>query len=644
MINFLPFFSFVLLNLVGRLLGRKYCLIISISSLIISFLISFFFFFLILDGSIISIDLYDWINLGNFNVSFGFVLDSLSIIFCLLITFITSLILIYSVDYLNNDPHHVKFFSYLNFFAFSMLTMVMAKNYLVMFFGWEGVGLASYLLVNFWDTRNLANKSALKAVIFNRIGDVSFFAFLGFMFLGYGSFDFNVIFSLVNELNINLWGFQFNELISLLILIAAMAKSAQLFLHPWLPDAMEGPTPVSALLHSATMVTAGLFLILRSFSIINTAPHICVLISVIGLATSLISSFTGLYQYDIKRIIAFSTCSQLGFILFSIGLGNLKFGLFHLFNHAFFKALLFLCAGSVIHACGEQDIRKMGGLWQFLPLTYVCMIIASLSLAGFPFLSGFYSKDLILESSYSLSSSNAMAIAIISSLSSFLSSFYSFRLIYFVFFGENHMVKKNVNSIHEGSIFLYIPLIVLCILSIVSGFLFKDIFILSGFFKNTLYSNVVLDKIADVEFIPNIIKYLPTISSLSGILVVVYIYNYNILLTKDLSKKVKLAQNYMVKKFFFDSLYYNYLYKPMMNFNLNFSYKILDKGFFESFGPYGIYNNFNIVQQKLQNVHTNVIYQGLVFILSMLVFLMLSVYLQDLSLSILFIILYDFFD
>jgi proton-translocating NADH-quinone oxidoreductase chain L len=525
-----------------------------------------------------------------------------------------------------------------------MLTMVMAKNYLVMFLGWEGVGLASYLLVNFWDTRNLANKSALKAVIFNRIGDVSFFAFLAMLFMVYGSFDFSVIFPAVSEINYSVFGFNINELIGLFIIIAAMAKSAQLFLHPWLPDAMEGPTPVSALLHSATMVTAGLFLILRSFQILNVAPNILNIIAVIGLATSLISSFTGLYQYDIKRIIAFSTCSQLGFILFSIGLGNLKFGLFHLFNHAFFKALLFLCAGSVIHACGEQDIRKMGGLWKFLPLTYVCMLIASLSLAGFPFLSGYYSKDLILQGSYAVFTQNAMSIAIISALSSFLSSFYSFRLIYFVFFGENHNSKKSISSLHEGSIFLYAPLIILCILSIVTGFLFKDIFILSGFFKSSLVNTFSIDRIADVEFIPDYIKLLPTFSSLSGILVVYFIYKYDILLSFDLGKKAKKFQNFLVKKFFFDPIYYNYLYLPSMKFNLNFSYKVLDKGLFERLGPYGLYNTSYKLQHKLQALHTNLIYQGLIFILTMFVFFLLSFYLEDLVLSILFIIIYDFFD
>ncbi|RYE05341.1 MAG: NADH-quinone oxidoreductase subunit L [Rickettsiaceae bacterium] len=644
LINLLPLFSFVILNLFGRFLGRKFSLLLSVSSLIISFFISLWFFFLILDGSIIEVNLYNWISNGNLKVNFSFVLDGLSIIFCLLISFITSLILIYSVDYLNNDPYHVKFFSYLNFFAFSMLTMVMAKNYLVMFLGWEGVGLASYLLVNFWDTRNLANKSALKAVIFNRIGDVFFFALLAMLFMVYGSFDFCIIFPMVSEINYSILGFNINELISFFIIIAAMAKSAQLFLHPWLPDAMEGPTPVSALLHSATMVTAGLFLILRSFQILNVAPYVLTLISVIGLATSLISSFTGLYQYDIKRIIAFSTCSQLGFILFSIGLGNLKFGLFHLFNHAFFKALLFLCAGSVIHACGEQDIRKMGGLWKFLPLTYICMLIASLSLAGFPFLSGYYSKDLVLQGSYSVFTQYAMAIAIISALSSFLSSFYSFRLIYFVFFGENHNSKKSISGLHEGSVFLYAPLIILCILSIVTGFLFKDIFILSGFFKSSLVNTFAIDRIADVEFIPDYIKLLPTFSSLFGILVVYIIYQYDILKTFSIAKKAKNLQNYLVKKFFFDPIYYNYLYLPSMKFNLNFSYKILDKGLFERLGPYGLYNVSYRLQNKLQTLHTNLIYQGLIFVLTMFVFFFLSFYLEDLALSILFIILYDFFD
>ena len=645
LINFLPFFSFFLLNVFGRFLGRRFCLSYSIMSLIVSFFVSSWLFFKVIDGNIIELKLFNWISNGNLIVDFSFIIDSLSIIFCLLISMITSLVLIYSLDYLNGDPYHVKFFSYLNFFAFSMLTMVLAKNYLVMFLGWEGVGLASYLLVNFWDTRNLANKSALKAVIFNRVGDIFFFAFLALMFIGYGSFDFSVIFPLSSQIKYQLiLGFSFNEVLSLFILIAAMAKSAQIFLHPWLPDAMEGPTPVSALLHSATMVTAGLFLILRSYSIISTAPTICFCISIIGLATSLISSFTGLYQYDIKRIIAFSTCSQLGFILFSIGLGNLKFGLFHLFNHAFFKALLFLCAGSVIHAVLEQDIRKMGGLWKFLPLTYVTMLIASLSLAGFPFLSGYYSKDLVLQGSYALLSDFAISIAVISAISSFLSSFYSFRLIYFVFFGENHVNKKNLKGLHEGSIFLYAPLIILGILSIVSGFLFKDFFILSGFFKNSLINPITLDRISDVEFISDNVKLLPTIASLSGIAVVFIIYSniYNNIL--DYSKKFRLIQNHLVKKFFFDPVYYNYLYIPMMNFHLNFSYKTLDKGLFEKIGPFGLYQGIDLIQEKLQKLHTNKIYQGLIFILTMFIFILLFYYLEDPILLLLFFIIYDFFD
>ena len=645
LINFLPFFSFLLLNLFGRFLGRRFCLSYSVISLVISFLISSWLFFFVLDGNIIELKLFNWISNGNLIVDFSFVIDSLSVIFCFLISMITSLVLIYSLDYLNGDPYHVKFFSYLNFFAFSMLTMVLAKNYLVMFLGWEGVGLASYLLVNFWDTRNLANKSALKAVIFNRIGDIFFFASLSLMFIGYGSFDFSVIFPLASQIKYQLiFGFDFNSVLSLFILIAAMAKSAQIFLHPWLPDAMEGPTPVSALLHSATMVTAGLFLILRSYSIISTAPYICFFISIIGLATSLISSFTGLYQYDIKRIIAFSTCSQLGFILFSIGLGNLKFGLFHLFNHAFFKALLFLCAGSVIHAVLEQDIRKMGGLWKFLPLTYITMLIASLSLAGFPFLSGYYSKDLVLQGSYSLLSEYAISIAIISAISSFLSSFYSFRLIYFVFFGENHIKKINLKKLSEGSFFLYFPLIVLCIFSVVSGFFFKDIFILSGFFKNSLVSPITLDRISDVEFISDSIKLLPTAASLFGILVVYLIYSNVSKRIFFFSKKFRLIQNHLVKKFFFDPVYYNYFYVPMMNFHLNFSYKTLDKGLFEKIGPFGLYQSIDFMQNKLQKLHTNKIYQGLIFILTMFFILILFYYLEDPTLLLLFLIIYDLFD
>jgi NADH-quinone oxidoreductase subunit L len=423
--------AFIILFFFGRHLGRKVALMTSVVFSFISLLICLYYFIKVFFyGNIIVYNLGDWISVGNLLVTYKFILDPLSISFATLISLITLLILIYSYDYLFYDPNLVKFFSYLNFFSFSMSCLVLAGNYVVMFLGWEGVGLASYLLINFWSTRNQANQSALKAIIFNRFGDIFFIAALALMFFIFNSFDFEDIELLLphfKQVDIILFSYSFSiiELLAFFLFLAAAAKSAQLFLHPWLPDAMEGPTPVSALLHSATMVTAGVFLILRSSLIFTSAPNVSFLVACIGLITANISSFTGILQYDIKRIIAFSTCSQLGFMVFAAGIGNYSFALFHLINHAFFKALLFLCAGSVIHATGEQDIRRMGALFKALPITYTAMLLASLSLVGFPFLSGFYSKDFLLEATFANFSQFAYFIYFISVY---------LRLLVFLFF------------------------------------------------------------------------------------------------------------------------------------------------------------------------------------------------------------------
>jgi len=501
-----------------------------------------------------------------------------------------------------------------------------------MFFGWEAVGLSSYLLINFWSTRNQANQAAIKAIVFNRFGDIAFMTALGLISICFKSFDFEIIELLLpdfKQTSLILFSYSFPvvELLAFFLFLAAAAKSAQLLFHAWLPDAMEGPTPVSALLHSATMVTAGVFLILRSSLIIENAPHVSFLIAVIGLLTANISSFTGLLQFDIKRIIAFSTCSQLGYMVFAAGIGNYSFALFHLINHAFFKALLFLCAGSVIHATGEQDIRYMGALFKTLPITYITMLLASLSLIGFPFLSGFYGKDFLLEATFANFGQLSYFIYIFSTISAFVSSFYSFRLIYLVFFGEVALSKKVLINVREGSLFLFTPLIVLSLFSIFSGFMLKDLMVLHSsfyFFNTSPISNISLD----IDFFSDFFKIIPSISAIFGLLSVYGLYCSRIGNLGLFYKRYVLIVYLFAKKFFADGFNYVYFYIHVNSFGLNTSYKLLDKGLYETFGPEGIYYGIESLVSYILNIETSVIIYRLLLMLitAVLGVMALSVY------------------
>lgn len=425
------------------------------------------------------------------------------------------------------------------------------------------------------------------------------------------------------------------ELIAAFLFLAAAAKSAQLFLHPWLPDAMEGPTPVSALPHSATMVTAGVFPILRSSVIFSHAPYISLLVTCIGLITANISSLTGLLQYDIKRIIAFSTCSQLGFMMFAAGIGNYTFALFHLVNHAFFKALLFLCAGSVIHATGQQDVRRMGALFKALPITYVAMLVASLSLIGFPFLSGFYSKDFLLESTYNIFGMFSYVIYFISTLSTAISSFYTFRLIFFVFLGDQASSIKTVKTIAESSYFLYIPLIILTIFSIFSGFYLKDLMTI----QTTLYNfnpSPFSDIATDQDFFNDLFKVLPTIFSVLGLILVYITYSFLKMSCHQIYKQYLLLPYLSCKKFFADAFNNYYIFLPSATFSLNITYKLLDQGLLEYLGP-GSYNFIESIFKGIVNIEsTLLIYRSFLFIIFSLGAIVTMVY----GLSILYIILF----
>ncbi len=424
--------------------------------------------------------IFEWISSGNFVANWSINIDPLSSIMLVVVTFVSALVHIYSIGYMSHDPHKPRFMSYLSLFTFSMLALVVSDNFLQLFFGWEGVGLCSYLLIGFWYKKETANNAAIKAFIVNRIGDFGLAIGIFIIFYYFGTINFEETFQTTSqfaEKKIDFFGFEFNliTLICIFLFIGAMGKSAQFLLHTWLPDAMEGPTPVSALIHAATMVTAGVFLIVRCSPIFEYSQVALNLVTIIGLVTAIFAASVALVQNDIKKIVAYSTCSQLGYMFFAAGVGAYHVAMFHLFTHAFFKALLFLGAGSVIHAFkDEQDIRNMGGVRKQLPYTYMFMLIGTLALTGFPFLSGFYSKDAIIEFAYLKNSNLGNYAATIGIITAFLTSIYSWRLFFKTFHGSYNNKKIQINETHESPLVMLIPLFFLAIGAIFSGYFFKS--------------------------------------------------------------------------------------------------------------------------------------------------------------------------
>lgn len=499
---------------------------------------------------------------------------------------------------MSQDPFITRFMSYLSLFTFFMFILITADNLVQLFLGWEGVGLCSYLLINFWFTRLQANKAALKALVFNRIGDFGLLLGILFIFFLFRTFDLSIIFAMtpffVNETLTLIFAFNALECICFFLFVGAIGKSAQIGLHAWLPDAMEGPTPVSALIHAATMVTAGVFLLIRCSFIFEYAPYTMSFIVIIGTLTTIFSSTVGLVQYDIKKVIAYSTCSQLGYMVSVCGTYNFNVGLFHLINHAFFKALLFLSAGALIHAMlGEQDLRKYGNLLYVLPFTYSMILVGSLSLAGFPFLSGFYSKDFILELMYSKYIFSSSFSYWLSSLSAGLTSFYSFRILYLTFFCDNKAPLYFLTGMHEVTKAIGLVLFLLALCSVFVGYIFKGIFVGQGtfFWKNAVSTNVFNSTFIDYEYIPQIFKIIPTLFCFIGIILPLGIdYFFLIFGFYSLNSKTIFFYRFLINRWYFDFLYNFYVGYPLMKFSYNKCYKLLDKGVIELYGPLGIFN------------------------------------------------------
>ena len=535
-ILFLPIFGSLFAAFGSPLIGRRGSIIISTTSIFLSFLLATKLFcdVIYLDNQY-CLTFIPWISSGLFLCNWSFLFDSLTVVMLFVVTCVATLVHYYSSEYMSNDPHLSRFMAYLSLFTFFMVMLVTADNFIIMFLGWEGVGFCSYLLINFWFTRLQANKAAIKAMLINRVSDFALILGLLTIFLSFKSIEYASIFgslTLIEGCSFSFLNANFNILntICLLLLIGAMGKSAQIILHTWLPDAMEGPTPVSALIHAATMVTAGIFLIARCSPLFEMAPLILKLIVVIGSLTAFFAGTVGLMQNDLKKVIAYSTCSQLGYMFFACGLSNYNIGIFHLSTHAFFKALLFLSAGSVIHALDdEQDMRKMGGLRRILPYTYIMFVIGSLSLMGFPFLTGFYSKDAILEIAFASHNNVGHFAYWLGTIAAFCTAFYSTRLLYLTFLLDFNGFKKNIIHACESSSSMTIPLGILAFGSIFIGYLWKDLFMGLGtdFWRNAIYIHPSNINLIDAEFLPTSFKLLPVICSLIGVGFAVFCYYLN---------------------------------------------------------------------------------------------------------------------
>jgi len=556
--------------------------------------------------------IFEWVSSGNFVANWSINIDPLSSVMLVVVTFVSALVHIYSIGYMSHDQHKPRFMSYLSLFTFSMLVLVVSDNFLQLFFGWEGVGLCSYLLIGFWYKKESANDAAIKAFIVNRVGDFGLAIGIFLIFFYFGTINFNEVFDLAPqflEKNLIFFGLETTliTLICLFLFIGAMGKSAQFLLHTWLPDAMEGPTPVSALIHAATMVTAGVFLVVRCSPLFEYSQTALNVVTIVGMTTAIFAASVALVQNDIKKIIAYSTCSQLGYMFFAAGIGAYHVAMFHLFTHAFFKALLFLGSGSVIHAFkDEQDIRNMGGVRKKLPYTYLLMLIGTLALTGFPFLSGFYSKDAIIEFAYLRNSSLGNYAATIGIFVAFLTSIYSWRLFFKTFHGSYNNKKIPINDTHESPIVMLIPLFFLGFGALFAGYFFKETFI--GHHSNEFWQTSI--------FFLNELKHDPVplwFLLLTPVLVVISIplsFYYFVSNTKILEafKKTNLPlHNFLLNKWFIDELYEIIFVKPAKKIG-SFLWKQGDQGVIDRFGPDGISKLIKKLSDKASLFQTGFIY------------------------------------
>lgn len=638
----LPLLGSIVSGFFGRKVGVNGSQLITCGSVIATTLLSMLAFLEVGISNIpVHVELFRWLDSESLNVLWAFNFDSLTVSMLIPVLIVSSLVHVYSVGYMSHDPHNQRFFSYLSLFTFMMIILVTSDNFLLMFVGWEGVGVCSYLLVSFWFTRIAANQSSISAFLTNRVGDcfltIGMFAILW----SFGNIDYTTVFSITPLINSNII-----TLIGICLLIGAMAKSSQIGLHVWLPMAMEGPTPVSALIHAATMVTAGVYLLMRSSPLIEYSNTVLLLCLWVGAITTVFSSLIGLFQQDIKKVIAYSTMSQLGMMVIAIGISSYNVALFHLVNHAFYKGLLFLGAGAVIHAVADnQDFRKYGGLKPFLPLTYSVMLIASLSLVAFPFMTGFYSKDFILESAYGQFYFSSIVVYFIATIGAMFTTLYSVKVLYLTFLSNPNGPLINYKNAHESDMFMSMPLIILGVFSIFFGYLTKDIFIGLGsnfFTDNSLFIHPSHEIMLDTEFaVPTIFKILPLILTLSLSLLSIIFSEF---ITKPLTYFKLSSLGYNIYGFFNQrflvELFYNKFITDLILKLGGQTTKVIDKGSIELIGPYGLEKGLVSLSRNIGKLDTGVITSYALYILVGLTFYILIPYLYTIDNNLLIIILF----
>ena len=608
----LPLLGALFSGFFGKRIGDKYSQIITSFLVSISAVISILVLYKVLTESYYSNKLiFNWINSGDFIVNWSIKIDPLTSVMLVIVSLISSIIHFYSIGYMHHDPHKTRFMAYLSLFTFAMLTLVTADNFLQLFFGWEGVGLCSYLLIGFWYKKPSANAAAIKAFLVNRIGDFGFAIGIFLIFFYYGSVNYNEVFQqtpLLIQKQVIFLGFEFNiiTLICLLLFVGAMGKSAQILLHTWLPDAMEGPTPVSALIHAATMVTAGVFLVVRCSPIFEYSQVALNVVAIVGMITAFFAATVALVQNDIKKVVAYSTCSQLGYMFFAAGVGAYHVAIFHLFTHAFFKALLFLGSGCVIHSFNEQqDIRKMGGVWKKIPYTYALMIIGTLALTGFPFLSGYYSKDAIIEFAYLRGNTVGYFAVAVGILTALLTSIYSWRLIFKVFHGKYNNKENSLSSIKESSITMLIPSCLLALGALIIGYLFKEVFIGQDtvFWKNSILFLQSIDHI----HIPTWLLVITPLIVVVAIPASYYLFVENEKILKNIILKNQFLYNFLLNKWYFDEFYTFIFVEPIKKLGL-LLWKKGDVNTIDRYGPDGLSRVVKIISEKAVNFQSGYLY------------------------------------
>jgi NADH-quinone oxidoreductase subunit L len=571
---FLPLFAAVIAGFFGRAIGDRGAQIITCGALLLSAVLGIFVFRDILAAPEPQIiPLVQWIVAGGVDVTWSIRLDTLSGVMILVVTIVSSMVHVYSIGYMAEDKSIPRFMAYLSLFTFFMLALVTANDFVQLFFGWEGVGLMSYLLIGFWYDRPAANAAAIKAFIVNRIGDFGFSLGIFAVFVIFGTLTFPEVFAKAPKVvgtTMPFLGWRVDSLTlaSILLFIGAMGKSAQIPLHTWLPDAMEGPTPVSALIHAATMVTAGVFMVARLSPIFEYAPDALVVVGVIGGTTAIFAASIGMVQNDIKRVVAYSTCSQLGYMFAAAGVSAYAAGIFHLFTHAFFKGLLFLCCGSVIHAVGgEQDMRRMGGLWRKTPITYVTMWVGALSLSGIPPFSGYWSKDTILDAAWASGSAVGRYGWVLGTMAAFMTAFYISRVMFMTFHGEPRADEETMHHAHESPWVMLIPLIVLAIGATFFGGLGYDYFVGdggAGFWKSAILVLPGHDALAKAEEVPSLVRYLPLVCGIAGIATAYVFYVADPRIPVRLAQRFRELYLFLLNKWYFDELYDLLFVRPAM--------------------------------------------------------------------------------